>query len=293
MGTEDKHKPKEGRYCSAECAEYLLPNCFPFTISKDPHLMLPHGGRADFRGHHNAIFNLLSAKNVSMNVKIEEADFMWHKRVVHGTKMSAVYWTLRSNAGNILLIQYNTSSHKALVSEKSIPGLVQISEASNEFILDNIHVKFITKNRLSVRTERWDMAAIRTTFPFPGLNRGKELLDVEISALYDADHDIVAPHGIFGQAYDGDRLAVDGAIDADRSIESTTKAQAEGAIEGSWKDYRMTDPFATEFKFSRFSAVRAKPRNVAMLSGHKHLDSAHGKELFGRMKSVKNEADNI
>jgi len=46
---------------------------------------------------------------------------------------------------------------------------------------------------------------------------------VSISPLYNADSDVVAPHGIIGQAYDGDALAVDGKIDTDRSAESTTK----------------------------------------------------------------------
>jgi len=133
-----------------------------------------------------------------------------------------------------------------------------------------LHVGFVGKNKLRVKTDKWEMAATRSQFPFAHLNRGKVLLDVEIAALYDADSDTVAPHGIFGQAYDGDKIAVDGALDTERDSVTTTKAQAEGAIEGTWKDYKMASKFATRFKYARFDAASAKPRDVSKLTGHKH-----------------------
>ena len=76
-------------------------------------------------------------------------------------------------------------------------------------------------------------------FPFTGLNPGQTLLDVEVRALYDADHDVVAPHGLFGQSFDGDEIAVSGRLDVRNATNSTTEAQAEGAIEGSWRDYML------------------------------------------------------
>ena len=60
----------------------------------DPHLSLAHGARADFRGRHGAIFNFLSAQNLSVNVLIENASFYLREApeyanvTVHGT-MSA------------------------------------------------------------------------------------------------------------------------------------------------------------------------------------------------------------
>ena len=35
------------------------------------------------------------------------------------------------------------------------------------------------------------------------------LLDVQLNPLYDADHDVVAPHGLIGQSWDGDGVGVD------------------------------------------------------------------------------------
>ena len=44
----------------------------------DPHLNLPHGGKADFRGEHKTLYNFLSAKGLSLNVMTELADFELH-----------------------------------------------------------------------------------------------------------------------------------------------------------------------------------------------------------------------
>ena len=92
---------------------------------------------------------------------------------------------------------------------------------------------------------------------------------MSVDTLYDADHDVVAPHGIIGQSYDGDNEGVDGAQDDYRhaGAEMTTMAQAEGAIEGVGADYKVASPFATAFKYSRFDAEKAAPRDLTLLKG--------------------------
>ena len=81
----------------------------------------------------------------------------------------------------------------------------------------------------------------------------------------------IAPHGIIGQSFDNDDIAVIGALDKYTGLtEMTTKAQAEGFIEGNFMDYKMTEVFATAFKFSRFDArLPVPPRNVSALTGTK------------------------
>merc|ERR1719229_1666281 len=205
-----------------------------------------------------------------MNVMITDADFAWNKRTVHGTKMSAAYWVVRTQKNKMIHIEYNTTGEGAAIYEDKTTPIVLADEQSGEFVRDNLHVQFVEKNKLRVKTEKWEMAATKSPFPFQNLNKGKVLLDVEIAALYDADSDIVAPHGIFGQAYDGDKIAVDGAVDTDRGTVTTTKAQAEGAIEGTWTDYKMESKFATQFKYTRFDATSAMHRDVSKLTGSKH-----------------------
>ena len=62
--------------------------------------------------------------------------------------------------------------------------------------------------------------------------------------------------------------------DPARASAITTEAQAEGAIEGSGDDYKLDDVFGTDFKYARFNAAAAAPRNVSALSGPKR--AAHG-----------------
>ena len=40
---------------------------------------------------------------------------------------------------------------------------------------------------------------------------------------------------------------------------------AKGAIEGTPNDYKVAEPYATDFKYSRFDATSAVPRDVAKL----------------------------
>jgi len=112
----------------------LVPNCFPIIVSKDPHFSLPHGGRADFRGEDNAIFNLLSAKNMTMNVLIANADFAWNKRTVHGTKMSAAYWVVRTVTNKLVRIEFNITVKGAAVYEEGTEGPIMLMDDSKEFI---------------------------------------------------------------------------------------------------------------------------------------------------------------
>ena len=47
-------------------------------VFRDPHLSFAHGGRADFRGRHQVLYNFLSTPAFSVNVKVEEAVFTIH-----------------------------------------------------------------------------------------------------------------------------------------------------------------------------------------------------------------------
>ena len=93
--------------------------------------------------------------------------------------------------------------------------------------------------------------------------------------LQTAEHKLpTSPHGIIGQAWDGDGLAVHGNVDEYPTTDGavlTSYAMAEGAIEGTWEDYIAPSPFSTDFKYSRFSVKVAPPRDVKKLTGKKSL----------------------
>jgi len=274
LNQEDPYKPnfcwifgRRWGSCSSLC---------PVSVSKDPHLHLPHGGRADFRGKDNTVFNLLSAKDVSLNVRFAADDFAWAKRLVHGTKMAAAYWTIRTESGKVLTIEFKSVKFDpvAVVREKGHRD-VEVRPGQPAVVVEDVQVAMLSAKALTVVNKKWRFSAISSPFPFGKklANKDKVLLDVAIQPLYEVEADVVAPHGIIGQAYDGDTIAVSGKLDADRSGETTTTAQAEGAIEGTWEDYIMETPFATDYKFSRFDATAAPHRDVSKLTGEKKAAS--------------------
>ena len=94
----------------------------PVLMFADPHLTLPHGGRADFRGVDGGLFNMLSAPNVSLNVKTNDATFVLAQRpkghekggrrvnvTVHGSFLTESYITARSAKGHFLNVSLNAS----------------------------------------------------------------------------------------------------------------------------------------------------------------------------------------
>ena len=244
------------------------------TARNDPHFRLPHGGRTDIRGEDGAIYNLLSAKNVSLSALFEAADFTWSKRSVHGTKMAAAFWVIRTYSNDTVTVSYTAAVHGqeryaivSVVGAEATDNKLHV-DAAMPFKLSNLAVTLVGR-KLIVETDKWQMAASADPFPFAILNKGKVLMNIEVTPKYDADKDVVAPHGIFGQAYDDDEMAVNGAVDSPTGSEWTTKAQGEGAIEGSIAEYKLADGFSTDFKYSRFDAVRAPHRDVSKLTGPK------------------------
>jgi hypothetical protein len=68
---------------------------------------------------------------------------------------------------------------------------------------------------LTIDTGKWAVSVWPQPFPNPRANPGKAMLNVKImpKAGYDPEQDVVAPHGLIGQSYDGDGDGIDGATD--------------------------------------------------------------------------------
>ena len=73
----------------------------------------------------------------------------------------------------------------------------------------------------------------------------------------------------------------------------TTKAMAEGAIEGVAADYRMGSKYATDFKYSRFDASSAQHRDVASLTKVAREQEHSNGKLKNYVKSCAHAADPI
>jgi len=265
----------------------------PVVAVFDPHFTFAHGGKADFRGEDNTWYNLLSAKNLSLNVLFTAADFKIInpvRQLVHGSRMEKLAMTVRTATGRVVTIEYNatdTFPFTAIVHQISQPSrhlmlLTTDKKTARSYEIDNLKLSMRVKKvgvvangghgtTLIISDGRWEVSAMSKPFPNPRAHPGKSLLNVKLRTLYDVDKDPVAPHGIIGQSYDRDNMRVDGLTDnyADRT-EVTTSAMAEGALEGHASDYKMAHRFATNFKFARFDAITAAPRDASLLTGAKH-----------------------
>jgi len=250
----------------------------PIGANGDPHLSLPHGGRADFRGEHKALYNFLSAKNLALNVMTEMADFELHDanhprhKDIHGSFLTQAHIVARTGAGKTVRVSFladkaspsnlgsangTVDSEPAFFLQKMIKSEKQIDDLILRMDYSSLHVltpEFeIVVTPLHFRKER----------NVTGLHHR---LDLKIKPRVAEAELAVPPHGVIGQGWDGDGQAVDGEQDAwPASGEFTTYAMAKGAIEGSPNDYKVPTPYATDFKYSRFDATSAEPRNVAKL----------------------------
>lgn len=245
----------------------------------DPHLMLPHGGKADFRGEHRGIYNFLSANSLSLNVMTELADFELHSaghkrhKDVHGSFITQAHVVARTRSGRMMRISFWASMigelNMAWANFTVDDSLVQKIGANDDMAVEDIllHTSY---SSLSVTTPEFEITVTPNKFQSLSWERNvvglTHQLDVGIKARVTEDQFKVAPHGIVGQGWDGDGKAIDGELDAyPDSGEFTTYAMAKGAIEGTPNDYKVATPYATGFKFSRFDATSASPRDVAAL----------------------------
>lgn len=260
------------------------------TACADPHLAFAHGGRADFKGKHKTWYSMLSARNVTFNALFMHDDFKNMFKLIHGSAMKAATWVLRTNVtGRIVTIEYNattTSGMRALVRVSDSAAAVWVHHKSPAFQLENVRVEMRSKRlsgagwkpwhgtALLVNTGLWSIGVWSKPYPNAAANPGKALLNIKIDPLYDADHDPVAPHGLIGQSWDGDSMATNGKLDDYSSDEVTTRAMAEGAIEGTAEEYTMKHKFATDFKYTRFDATAAKHRDTSKLSKPKRVTGA-------------------
>jgi len=241
-----------------------------------------HGGG----GENGTVYNLVSAKNVSFNAQFVYDDFKLPRKVVHGSYIGMVFWTIRTycptcdnwgpkRRSRIITVQFNASSRQpnpAVVRELGKPAAHHVYDGAGTWHADNVQVSIHGHGRTVVVSDgRWKFSVTSKEFPNAAANPDRMLLHVKVDTLYDADHDVVAPHGLIGQSYDGDDMGVDGAQDDYRNggTEMSTSAQAEGAIEGTGADYKLESAFATNFKYSRFDAERAAPRDLSTLKGRR------------------------
>jgi len=184
----------------------LLAPAVSAGISGDPHLKGAHGEEADFKGEHNAVYNALSAKNLSFNIGIEHSNFWtpYSKLNVHGSWVKVAYHTVRtSGTGRQLQILFRAiePQHAVINDICKAPHCTDTRPRNRSLVLGEGAPTFKSENvavtlrhmTLILSNGQWQTSTQATTgAPHVGIHR----LSIEVKPTYAVDYDPIAPHGV-------------------------------------------------------------------------------------------------
>jgi len=271
--------------------------CCTATTTGDPHTLGLHGDRFDNKGENNTVYCTFSSRDLHANVLFMYDTFLMGgtcancmTKVVQGSFMKEIFLVANTAANTTLNIFFSAMSPS--LAKYSIPhhrllpdGELKVSAvlpSKDEFIADNVQVQLervsARESHLTVKNDEYKIVAKSRMYPWADRNLKRKRLDLTISLVMDEMLIPVAPHGLIGQTFDKDDIAVDGKLDdyTGSKIDGhtsvvVTKAMGEGAIEGVLAEYEINraSPFSTAFKYSRFGLTMADPRNISALSGTK------------------------
>ena len=232
---------------------------------RDPHLHFAHGGSADFRGRHNALYNFLSAPGLALNVKTEESTFRLNggKLTVDGTWMTEAHVIAISRPKGKIA----TASFWASKLNSFNTGTDQVNGTcdSRPFVLGMGWDTQCEEMRFAVgySTATWTIhewiISVHGTRSHPGLISGPaHRIDISLRAKGPVAASL--PHGLVGQSFATPGLPRIGQKDHyPASGRFRTSAMAEGAIDGEAKAYEMSSAHSTHFAFSRFYNLPPEP----------------------------------
>jgi hypothetical protein len=235
-------------------------------VEKDPHVQLPYGGYFDFRGDDGALFNLLSAPNVSVSARVRAADYRLRRLLVHGTFFTALHLTARTAEGRWLNATLDadgaSSSNWALpFGTCSRPGhaLPFTVWLHSEKVCDDFRIA----TKMSSTTFEgggWSVKA-SVNRVYDGISGAKHRLDLEFASTRRGAYGTTA-HGLVGQFFAGSGVSVRGRLDVyppeDEVGEFTTSSTGDDVLEGGdYRRYRVRGPHDVAFAYSRFGASAA------------------------------------
>jgi len=248
----------------------------------DPHLTFAHGGKADFRGTDGDWYVIFSAPGVQMAAQTQAHDFLMPgSKLVHGSFFTKASWNIQTGSKVVTLMSdANTFSFSTFVSDP-LRGRAwrgtwkRWSDAHADAAYD--------KGTLSVRAGGWQLnvshhPVYRKVEGPSGWRYDIAIrpLDRRDPAAFGRSSPTCFSHGIIGQSFDGDGLAVDGQRDDYSGHgELTTRAMAEGAIEGSASDYRVADAYTTAFRYSRFERSASSTCSARDVSKLTRFEASH------------------
>jgi len=261
----------------------------PFGSAKaDVHFAGLKGGRFDVRGKDGKSYAILSAPGLAVNARFKETSFTLPSsdirslaiKRVHGSILSEAFINIRLPSGSHVHVHYSPIkqfvAHVQVVNDEYSTGLwLDLRSERRITFEDKVHIAMVQASRnkaaLNVVDGAWNVTVTPGIYRLANGGIGQRV-DLNLIPMPAAFTSPISPHGLVGQSLHDD-VAIQGSIDQykpDAKGEYATSAQGEGAIEGSIEDYEVKDgPFSTVFRFDRFDATVAAPRDTSLLSGKK------------------------
>jgi hypothetical protein len=263
------------------------------TSTGDLHVHHAGGGQTDIKGVDGAVCVLHQSANVSLNALFTFADFTPAPEdprsdtilKVHGSHLTAAFVSVRTAIlGEPVLVRVSYepdkrehAAHVTLAGLDETTGAeagrmdVWLKEDDGVTTVGDVtvEVRAAAPIKLLIKNANWEYAITPGTYRLASDSTRRRRIDVSVVALTDPLAAAVAPHGLVGQGFDG--LHIEGKTDnyqPDAAGVFTTSAQGEGAIEGVIHDYIVdsNDPFSAAFKYGRFDARIAAPRDTSHLN---------------------------
>lgn len=282
----------------------FLCTCVAASVDGDPHLKLPEGGVADLRGEDGVFYNLLSAPAISFSMMTTMTKFLLPKPLlVEGsffTKASCIVRGLSGQTYAILGDANDVGFH--VLDPRDGTLLARRHGVWQEWSKDGV-VARVKQSTSYIRANGWEVNVTRRPIYNKVSGPSSWRYDMQLRKLdgtaFEAEFGRASPsclpHGIIGQAFDGDGIGISGKLDDyDAATHAslavlTTTAQAEGAIEGNATEYKIAGPLSASFKYSRFDKCKddvCAPRDVAKLSGAKVSNAVRKSEVASTTEKV-------
>ena len=223
--------------------------------SGDPHLVFANGANADFRGSDDGYFSMVSFPDFAINFRTQQSTYEYNKVIVNGTFMTEIFIRGRTETGKELLWRHSAPKANAnnwdwrmvngTCGKKQFCILIHRSYECDDF-----------KAKVDVSTSEvsfkgWKVR-VTTNHVYNRISGAKKRIDIKVSGPQTN-----LSHGIIGQSFNHLIPVRSGRQDAyPHTGNFTTRAQAEGSIQGIHTDYALREPFQTSFKYSMFDAKR-------------------------------------
>lgn len=233
-------------------------------VMQDPHITFPNGARTDWRSVPGRPFCFLTAPRAHLNVVARESIFSLKRKewvTINGTFLDQAHAVMNDGV-RTMRVSYDANR----IGTFNL-GLHAVNASCNKGPSQHLWPHTTLSCSSTLRVER-DYSSIRLhTDDWVVVVRSNPIYDRIAGPFHRLDIEVrnttavTNVHGILGQGFDPRRTVRDGAVDViPDSGNFTTRAMAQGSIEGDASEYEVSSAYATTFRYSQYVSPAADSR---------------------------------